>query len=216
MLAKRNNSNAYNFSSMADEDVVNIIQTEGNTKASEYIVKKYRNLVKAKSRAYFLIGAEKEDLYQEGMIGLYKSIRDFDYDLQSTYASFAEMCVTRQIITAIKAATRQKHLPLNNYVSLNKPVYDEQSDRTLLDILVGHKDVDPEEVIISKEEFINIERHLSMILSRFEWQVLMAYLEGSKYQDIADNLGKSVKSVDNALQRIKKKVEKYLNEKEIG
>lgn len=214
MLAKPNNCQIYDFSNMADEDIIKLIQDEGNAAATEYIIKKYKNLVKAKSRAYFLIGAEKEDLYQEGMIGLYKSIRDFDYDLQATYASFAEMCVTRQIITAIKSATRQKHSPLNNYVSLNKPVYDDQSERTLLDILVGQKVVDPEEVIIDKEEFFNIEMHLSMVLSRFEWIVLTLYLEGRKYQDIAQILDKSVKSIDNALQRIKKKVEKYLNEKE--
>ena len=144
------------------------------------------------------------------MIGLYKAIRDFRNDKLSSFRAFAELCVTRQIITAIKTATRQKHIPLNSYVSLNKPIYDEDSDRTLLDVLSGSKISDPEELVISREEFIDIESKMGQILSDLEWKVLMAYLDGKSYQEIAVELDRHVKSIDNALQRVKRKLERYL------
>jgi len=145
------------------------------------------------------------------MIGLFKAIRDFRNDKLSSFRAFAELCVTRQIITAIKTATRQKHIPLNSYISLNKPIYDEDSDRTLLDVLSGSKISDPEELVISQEEFNDIEEKMGEILSDLEWKVLMSYLDGKSYQEIAVELERHVKSIDNALQRVKRKLERYLD-----
>ncbi len=193
----------------SDEDIVSEAK-EGNTVALEFLINKYKNFVKAKARSYFLIGADREDIIQEGMIGLYKAIRDFKGDKLSSFRAFAELCITRQIITAIKTATRQKHIPLNSYVSLNKPIYDEDSDRTLLDILSGTKITDPEELMINREEYNDIEFKMGEILSELEWKVLTLYLEGKSYQEIAVDLRRHVKSIDNALQRVKRKLERYL------
>jgi RNA polymerase sporulation-specific sigma factor len=201
------------YEMMLDEEVVQQAK-EGNCKAAEYLINKYKNFVRVKARSYFLIGADREDIVQEGMIGLYKAIRDFRQDKLSSFRAFAELCITRQIITAIKTATRQKHIPLNSYVSLNKPLYDEESDRTLLDILSGSRVTDPEELIISREEFVNIESKIGEILSDLEWEVLMSYLQGKSYQEIACDLDRHVKSIDNALQRVKRKLERYLNTRE--
>ncbi|MDD2569091.1 MAG: RNA polymerase sporulation sigma factor SigH [Clostridia bacterium] len=201
------------FINMMDEQVVELASA-GNMDAQEYLINKYKNFVRAKARTYFLLGGDKEDLIQEGMIGMYKAIRDFRSDKLSSFRAFAELCITRQIITAIKTATRQKHIPLNSYVSLNKPIYDEDSDRTLLDIISGNKITDPEELIISREEFDNIEEKMGEILSSLEWKVLMYYLEGKSYQEIAADLNRHVKSIDNALQRVKRKLEKYLESRE--
>ncbi len=198
---------------LVDEDVVEFARG-GDDAALEYLINKYKNFVRAKARSYFLIGADREDIIQEGMIGLYKAIRDFRLDKLSSFRAFAELCITRQIITAIKTATRQKHIPLNSYVSLNKPIYDEDSDRTLLDVLSGSKITDPEELIISREEFNDIEEKMGEILSSLEWKVLMSYLEGKSYQEIAEDLHRHVKSIDNALQRVKRKLERYLEKRE--
>ncbi len=198
---------------MVDEDIVEMARG-GNDLALEFLITKYKNFVRAKARSYFLIGADREDIIQEGMIGLYKAIRDFRAEKLSSFRAFAELCITRQIITAIKTATRQKHIPLNSYVSLNKPIYDEDSDRTLLDVLTGSKISDPEELMISREEFGDIEEKMGEILSDLEWEVLMAYLDGKSYQEIADDLTRHVKSVDNALQRVKRKLERYLEIRE--
>jgi len=195
---------------LTDEEVIAEIKESPNTIALDYMINKYRNFVRAKARSYFLIGADREDIIQEGMIGLYKAIRDFRNDKLSSFRAFAELCVTRQIITAIKTATRQKHIPLNSYVSLNKPIYDEDSDRTLLDVLSGSKISDPEELVISREEFMDIEAKMEQILSDLEWKVLMSYLDGKSYQEIAVDLDRHVKSIDNALQRVKRKLEKYM------
>ena len=195
---------------LTDEEVIAEIKESPNTVALDYMINKYRNFVRAKARSYFLIGADREDIIQEGMIGLYKAIRDFRNDKLSSFRAFAELCVTRQIITAIKTATRQKHIPLNSYVSLNKPIYDEDSDRTLLDVLSGSKVSDPEELVISREEFIDIEIKMEQILSDLEWKVLMSYLDGKAYQEMAVDLDRHVKSIDNALQRVKRKLEKYM------
>ena len=193
----------------SDEEVA-VEAKDGNSIALEYLINKYKNFVKAKARSYFLIGADREDIIQEGMIGLYKAIRDFKGDKLSSFRAFAELCITRQIITAIKTATRQKHIPLNSYVSLNKPIYDEDSDRTLLDVLSGTKITDPEELMINREEYYDIEFKMCEILSDLEWKVLMLYLEGKSYQEIAVELCRHVKSIDNALQRVKRKLERYL------
>lgn len=214
MGAKARDDLAYkHYEMMLDEEIVQQAK-EGNCKAAEYLINKYKNFVRAKARSYFLIGADREDIVQEGMIGLYKAIRDFRQDKLSSFRAFAELCITRQIITAIKTATRQKHIPLNSYVSLNKPLYDEESDRTLLDILSGSRVTDPEELIISREEFVNIENKIGEILSDLEWEVLMSYLQGKSYQEIACDLDRHVKSIDNALQRVKRKLERYLNTRE--
>lgn len=203
------------FDAMVDEEVVELAKA-GDDAAAEYLINKYKNFVRAKARSYFLIGADREDIVQEGMIGLYKAIRDFRPDKLSSFRAFAELCITRQIITAIKTATRQKHIPLNSYVSLNKPIYDEDSDRTLLDVISGTKVTDPEELIISREEFDDIEEKMGELLSSLEWKVLMSYLDGKSYQEIAVDLKRHVKSIDNALQRVKRKIEKYLEKRDCG
>lgn len=213
MLLKHNEKaeklQAEDYDDMLDEEIVHIAKN-GDIRAQEYLINKYKNFVRAKARSYFLIGADKDDIIQEGMIGLYKAIRDFKPDKLSSFRAFAELCITRQIITAIKTATRQKHIPLNSYVSLNKPIYDEESDRTLLDVLSGAKVSDPEELVISREELINIESKIGEVLSSLEWEVLRSYLDGRSYQEIACDLDRHAKSIDNALQRVKRKLEKYL------
>lgn len=198
------------FANLTDEEILLAIRDKDDKVALDYLINKYRNFVRAKARSYFLIGADREDIIQEGMIGFYKAIRDFRNDKLSSFRAFAELCVTRQIITAIKTATRQKHIPLNSYISLNKPIYDEDSDRTLLDVLSGAKAADPEDLVISREEFIDIEKKMEEILSDLEWKVLMSYLDGKSYQEIAEDLDRHVKSIDNALQRVKRKLEKYM------
>lgn len=197
------------YVSLSDEDIVEAFRL-GESEALEFLINKYRNFVRAKARSYFLIGADREDIVQEGMIGLYKSIRDFKGDKQSSFKAFAELCITRQIITAIKTATRQKHIPLNSYISLDKPIYDEDSDRTLLDVICGSQICDPEQLIINKEEFVGLEDKMSEILSDLERKVLMLYLDGRSYQEISVDLKRHVKSIDNALQRVKRKLERYL------
>lgn len=201
------------YDEMLDESIVGAAR-EGDDAAQEYLINKYKNFVRAKARSYFLIGADREDIIQEGMIGLYKAIRDFRNDKLASFRAFAELCITRQIITAIKTATRQKHIPLNSYVSLNKPIYDEESDRTLLDVLSGTKVTDPEELVISREEFVDIENKMGEFLSDLEWKVLMSYLDGRSYQEIAKDLRRHVKSIDNALQRVKRKLERYLEKRD--
>lgn len=206
-------TNFCDFDSMLDEEIV-LISRDDNPMAEEYLIHKYRNYVKAKAKSYFLIGADKDDIYQEGMIGLYKAIRDFKPDKLSSFRAFAELCITRQIITAIKTATRQKHIPLNSYVSLNKPIYDEESDRTLMDILSTIHISDPEELIISREERLKIEKKMAEVLSDLEIDVLKCYLDGKSYQEIACDLDRHAKSIDNALQRVKRKLEKHLKDED--
>lgn len=197
------------YEDMTDDQVAECARNNDG-KASEYILNKYKNFVRSKARSYFLIGADREDIIQEGMIGLYKAVRDYRADKQTTFKAFAELCITRQIITAIKTATRQKHRPLNSYISLNKPVYDEESDRTLIDVITSGKVLNPEDIVIDKENFDLIEGKMGEILSDLELKVLSAYLDGKSYQEISEELCRRVKSVDNALQRVKAKLEKYL------
>lgn len=200
------------FANKTEEEIVAEAK-EGNSLAQEIIINKYEAFIRGKSRSYFLIGADKEDIYQEGMIGLYKAIRDFKNEKETSFKAFAELCITRQIITAIKTATRQKHIPLNTYVSLNKPIYEDESERTLLDVIVGLKITNPEDVVISKEEVANIELKMSKVLSGLELEVLNSYLDGKSYQEIAVDLDREAKSIDNALQRVKRKLEKSLSKK---
>ncbi|SCC40405.1 RNA polymerase sporulation-specific sigma factor [Fictibacillus enclensis] len=168
------------YEQIEDESLVEHVHV-GDSAALEFLINKYKNFVRAKARSYFLIGADREDIIQEGMIGLYKAIRDYKEDKLSSFKAFAELCITRQMITAIKTATRQKHIPLNSYVSLDKPIYDEESDRTLMDVICGTKVTDPEELIINQEEFDDIELKMGEILSDLERKVLMLYLDGRSY-----------------------------------
>ena len=197
------------YESMTDEELVELVHS-GHPDALDFLITKYRQFVRMKARSYFLIGADKEDIVQEGMIGLYKAIRDFKEEKLSSFRAFAELCITRQIITAIKTATRQKHIPLNSSVSLDKPIYDEDSDRTLMDILRGAVMDDPEDLMIHREEFSHMEEEMSKILSGLERQVLALYLDGQTYHEISEELNRHVKSIDNALQRIKRKLERHL------
>lgn len=194
-----------------EEELIVEQARKGDPRAQEILIKKYKNFVRSKARSYFLIGADREDIVQEGMIGLFKAMRDYQPDKVTSFKSFAELCIKRQIITAIKTATRQKHIPLNSYVSLNKPVYDDDSDRTLYDVMsTGSRELNPEHLVIKREELSHIEEKMGEVLSDLEWKVLNAYLEGKSYQEISIEMNKHVKSVDNALQRVKKKLEKFL------
>ncbi len=206
-------SDETNLSQMADEELCLLAQGQDSGEALECLLNRYKNFVRSRARSYFLIGADHEDIVQEGMIGLYKAIRDFRPEKLASFRAFAELCVTRQIITAIKTATRQKHIPLNSYVSLNKPIFDEESDRTLLDVISEGRITNPEELLIGQEDLSTIESRIGKMLSPLEWEVLLAYLDGRSYQEIAVDLGRHVKSIDNALQRVKRKMEKLLEQK---
>jgi RNA polymerase sporulation-specific sigma factor len=195
---------------MTDPELVLAARNEQDS-ALEFLLNKYKNLVRMKARTYFLVGADWDDLVQEGMIGLYKAIRDYQDDKQSSFRAFAELCITRQIITAIKTATRQKHGPLNSYVSLNRPVaFDDESDRLLMDLISTVQIADPIDLVISGEEMHNMQVSFGEILSDFEAQVLKLYIDGKSYQEIADDLNRHIKSIDNALQRVKRKIELHL------
>lgn len=200
------------FESMTDEEIVACAQEADGT-ALEYLLNKYKNFVRSKARSYFLIGADHEDIVQEGMIGLYKAIRDFRPDRLASFRAFAELCITRQIITAIKTATRQKHIPLNSYVSLNKPIYDEESDRTLMDVITEDTLSNPESMFIDREDLSLIRGRIGEMLSDLEKEVLELYMDGKSYQEISEEMGRHVKSIDNALQRVKRKLSKFLEEK---
>lgn len=193
------------YANLPDEQIVEL-SSEGEKMATEYILAKYKNLVRAKAKAYFLAGADKEDLVQEGMIGLFKAIRDFDPTKQASFRGFAEMCIKRQLITAVKTAARQKHIPLNSYISLSKPVYEDEAERTLVEVLAQREAVDPEEMFIRREKAEALETEISQKLSNLEQTVFSLYLGGMNYQEIALELDRPPKSIDNALQRIKKKL----------
>jgi len=200
------------YNLLKDEQLVTLIQ-ENDGEALEFLIQKYRSYVRMKARSYFLVGADHEDIVQEGMIGLYKAIRDFRTEKLTSFRAFADLCITRQIITAIKNATRQKHIPLNSYISLDKPLFDDESDRTMLE-LFNDRDNDianPEQMIINKEDFTGIEEKMEELLSELERKVLMLYLDGRTYSEIAEDLNRHVKSIDNALQRVKRKLNKYLD-----
>lgn len=194
-----------NYETLSDEAIVALIH-EGDRVALDRLIERYRGFVRTKARPYFLIGADREDIIQEGMIGLYKAVRDYRPDRSTSFRAFADMCITRQMITAVKMATRQKHIPLNSYVSLDKPMYDEDSERTLLDVIGDEGHHDPEHVLIHREDYLAIEAEMSEILSDLEKRVLMLYLDGRTYEEIAVDLNRHVKSIDNALQRVKRKL----------
>ena len=195
------------FASFSDEDLVSMAQ-QGDDKALDYLLGKYIVYVRSKSLSYYIVGADRDDIIQEGMIGLFKAVRDFSSERGVSFRTFADVCVTRQILTAVKNASRQKHAPLNFYVSLNRPVTDGEDNSTLADIFGQAKGVNPEEILLQKEEADSLGLEMSRILSDFELRVLSLYLQGKSYAVIGKEIGKSPKSVDNALQRIKKKFEK--------
>lgn len=193
----------------SDDQIVDAAR-DGDLKAIELLMNRYKNFVRAKARTYYLIGADREDIIQEGMIGLFKAVRDYRDDKPSSFKVFAELCITRQMITAIKTATRQKHIPLNSYISLNKPMYDDESERTLMDVISTQRLTNPEDLMICREEIGNIEDRVGDILSDLELTVLTLYVNGRSYQEIAGEMDRHVKSIDNALQRVKRKLERYL------
>lgn len=201
------NENEFNYEKMSDEEVVEL-SASGDRRATEYILSKYKNLVKSRAKSYFIAGADHDDIVQEGMIGLFKAVRDFDITKQPTFRGFAEICVKRQIITAIKAAGRQKHMPLNSYVSLSDPVYEDNADRTLVDMIAERQSADPEEMFLRRERAEMINAEIEDKLSDLEKTVLSLYLGGMNYQEIAAELKRTPKSIDNALQRVKHKLYK--------
>ncbi|MEI3607903.1 RNA polymerase sporulation sigma factor SigH [Pseudogracilibacillus sp. SE30717A] len=203
------------FGSLVDEEVLSHVQ-QGNETAVEYLIKKYERIVRKKANTYFLIGSDRDDVVQEGLIGLYKAICDYDKDKRSSFRSFAELCITRQIITSIKSATRLKHTPLNSYVSIYKPVNDENSERRLLDTIYCVDSIDPQELLVIREKFRYVQAQLMKALTRLEWDVLYLYLQGCTYEEIAEQLDRQEKSIDNALQRVKKKVEQLIQEKDFA
>ena len=195
---------------VSDEELVARYQA-GEAAVVEVLLTRYRHLAHIKARSYFLAGAGKDDVVQEGMIGLYKAIRDYRSGRRAAFRTFADVCITRQIVSAIKTATRHKHDPLNSGVSLSKPLpQDEHPDRVLADILPAAEASDPADVVIKNEEIQGVRRAFAEVLSGFETEVLHLYIEGKSYQEIASSLGRSVKAIDNALQRIKRKLEMSL------
>lgn len=196
------------YDQMTDEELVALAQS-GETQAEEYLIRKYERMVQVWSRPYFLQGAEDDDLLQEGRIGLFKAIRDFSHG-SSNFWSFAKLCIIRNIISAIKGTTRQKHIPLNSYTSLYKSVYDSEGDRALLEVITDNKVVDPEAIVIDREKLKSTKYFISMALSEFEYKVFILYLNGLSYKEMAERLHTHTKSVDNALCRVKSKIQKEL------
>ena len=189
-----------------DEQLIELLR-RGDENAERILYERYKPLVRARARAYFLVGADHEDLAQEGMIGLYKAVCEYDGSRAASFRSFAELCVTRQILTAIKSATRKKHTPLNEAVSLSQPVFEQDNERTLMDLLAGVRVSDPEELLIGKESYAAARRYVKERLSALEKQAFSLYLQGYSYPDIAQALARPLKSVDNAIQRAKKKLD---------
>lgn len=196
-------------SKKTDEELAEIAKN-GDKDALEYLLNRYKDLVEMKVNKYFIVGAEKEDIVQEGLIGLYKAIKCFDVRKESSFKSFANLCVERQLITAIKTSNRQKHIPLNSSISLNATAYDEDSDTELLEKLDMQVLEDPLDTITKKEYYKNIETRIEQNLSSFEKQVLQRYAGGESYVNIAKKLSAPVKSIDNAIQRIRKKASKNI------
>ena len=200
-----------NYEQLTDEELLSLHRA-GDARAEEALYARYKQIVRSRARTYFLIGADREDIIQEGMIGLYKAVMDYQFDRQSSFRSFAELCITRQIITAIKTATRKKHAPLNSYISFNRSVNEGETERPLIDVLTSTRISDPEEVLIGRENYAAVADSIEHSLSKLERDALGLYLYGYSYQQIADHLQITTKSVDNAIQRVKKKLEARLNE----
>ncbi len=203
-----------NYNSMTDEELISLVKSSDDKYALDFIINKYKDLVNMKVGKYFIIGAEKEDIIQEGMIGLFKAIQSFDATKQNSFKTFANMCIERQLITAIKTSNRQKHIPLNSYLSLNTAAYDDDEDTSVLEIFDAHQTEDPLETITKKEYYQRVENAIEQSLSDFEKQVLARFIKGESYVTIAEKLDTQVKSVDNAIQRIRKKAIKNIVDNE--
>ncbi len=203
-----------NYKEMSDEGLVNASKS-GDKNALEYLINKYKELVNMKVSKYFIIGAEKEDIIQEGLIGLYKAIKSYSGDKQNSFKTFANMCIERQLITAIKSSNRQKHMPLNSYLSLNESAYENDEETSLFDTFDSHQIEDPLETITKQEYYKSVEIAIDKSLSNFEKQVLNRYMQGESYIQIAEKLDTPVKSIDNAIQRIRKKATTNLNVNEL-
>lgn len=197
------------FTQMSDEDLINLIKS-GDKHALNFLFERYKELVNMKVSKYFIVGAEREDIFQEGMIGLYKAVKGFDGDKQNSFKTFANLCIERQLITAIKTSNRQKHMPLNSYLSLNTSAYDEENSDSMIDVFDSHTAEDPLETITKKEYYKYVEDNIDKTLSDFEKQVLQKYIQGESYVTIAKQLDAPVKSIDNAIQRIRKKATKSI------
>ena len=196
------------YGEMTDEDVAGLAK-EGDKEAVEYLLVKYKKLVSLRALSYFLKGASREDIVQEGMIGLYKAILDYRPEKVVAFHTFAEMCITRRMLTAIKTATRQKHGFLNSYISLDRSMYDDDSGRTLLDVYAVEGTSNPEDLIIRQEELAEVNDMMSRVLTDFELRVVTAFLDGKSYRETAEILDCNDKAVDNALQRVKKKLHSH-------
>ena len=193
-----------NYNSMSDEELISLVKSDDKY-ALDFIIEKYKDLVNMKVGKYFIIGAEKEDIIQEGMIGLFKAIQSFNPDKQNSFKTFANMCIERQLITAIKTSNRQKNIPLNSYLSLNTAAYEDDEDTTVVEVFNSHLTEDPLDTITKKEYYKRVEDAIDKSLSDFEKQVLARFIKGESYVTIAEKLDTPVKSVDNAIQRIRKK-----------
>lgn len=204
-------SYANNYKDMSDEDLITIIKS-GDKSALEFLISKYKELVNMKVSKFFMIGAEKEDIIQEGLIGLFKAVKSYNPEKQNSFKTFANLCIERQLITAIKTSNRQKHMPLNSYLSLNTTAYEEDEDSNLIDIFDAHQMEDPLDTITKKEYYQTVENAIDKSLSDFEKQVLNRYMQGESYVQIAEKLDTPVKSIDNAIQRIRKKAIKNIEE----
>ncbi len=199
---------------LSDDDLVARFQG-GDDLAVQVLLDRYRRFARAKARGYFLVGADSDDIEQEGLIGLYKAVRDFRPDRQASFRAFAELCITRQVITAVKTATRQKHQPLNQYVSISGVRgSDDANERSVEDLLEDHYIADPAETVVSNERMDSMRQSMAEMLSGLEVDVLRLYVEGKSYHEIGEHLGRHVKSIDNALQRIKRKLEAHLDERD--
>ena len=201
------------YKDMTDEEILKLIKTKDD-EALDYLICKYKDIVNSKVNKYFIIGAEKEDIMQEGLIGLYKAIKDYNSEKQNSFKSFAHLCIERQLITAIKSSNRQKHIPLNSYLSLNMNAYENEdgnSETQVMEVLDTNVVEDPLETLTKKEYMLNVENVIDTHLSDFEKKVLNRYIQGDSYVAIAERLDAPVKSVDNAIQRIRKKTAKGLS-----
>ena len=201
-----------NYNNMSDDELLELINKK-DTDALDFLICKYKDLVNSKVNKYFIIGAEKEDIVQEGLIGLYKAIKDYKPDKQNSFKSFANLCIERQLITSIKSSNRQKHMPLNSYLSLNMTAFENEdgnNDTQIVDVLENTVIEDPLDTITKKEYFSSVENVIDSSLSDFEKKVLNRYVQGESYVKIAERLDAPVKSVDNAIQRIRKKTAKNI------
>lgn len=194
-----------------DEQLILDDAKQSDVYAVEFMMRRYMGLVVNKSKSYFLIGADKDDVIQEGMIGLYKAIMDYDKKKLASFRGFADLCITRQIITAIKSATRKKHIPLNSYVSLNKPIEGDRSDLSFQDLILSSESLNPELVLMSKEFAEDLNKITEEVLSGFERAVFRRHISGEGYREISAFMNKSEKSIDNAIQRVKRKLSEHID-----